>query len=528
VSYNLATPVYRQSRINPTALAVTCAGAEVTYAELARRAHALAATLGRSPSWLPQGRGLPRVAVLASRSIEACVAVLGASWAGGTYVPISLKAPEERLVALFERYAFSALVADAEGAKLLTARLLAACPALVVRPDAPGPVSGPSPSGTAAHRRDALPDAADVQPPHPLDEEDLAYIIFTSGTTGEPKGVMISCAAIRHYLDVIVEHFGLTASDRVLEACELSFDYSVHNMFSTWHAGGSLHILPAGHVMNAVKFARESRLTVWNSVPSLAGRLKQVRALSPGSLPDLRLTVFGGEQLPRSTVEAWRRAAPGSVIENLYGPTEATVACLCQRVEPSPAATDARDVLPIGTCLPGTEAVVLTSGREPAAAGEAGELALAGWQLAVGYLDAPELTREKFPTIAGRRWYRTGDLAMRDEDGVFHHLGRIDNQVKVLGHRVELEEVDAHLRAASAVDLVATVAWPFVNGTAQGLVAFVGSAAVDEKDLLARLKSRLPAYMVPSAVVALDPMPLSSSGKVDRNALLDLLKRSER
>jgi acyl-CoA synthetase (AMP-forming)/AMP-acid ligase II len=172
--------------------------------------------------------------------------------------------------------------------------------------------------------------------------------------------------------------------------------------------------------------------------------------------------------------------------------------------------------------------VVLTSGREPAAAGEAGELALAGWQLAVGYLDAPELTREKFPTIAGRRWYRTGDLAMRDEDGVFHHLGRIDNQVKVLGHRVELEEVDAHLRAASAVDLVATVAWPFVNGTAQGLVAFVGSAAVDEKDLLARLKSRLPAYMVPSAVVALDPMPLSSSGKVDRNALLDLLKRSER
>ena len=528
MSFNLATPVYRHSRANPTALAVASAGAELTYAELARRAHALAVTLGRSPSWQRRGRGLPRVAVLASRSVDACVAVLGASWAGGTYVPISLKAPEEWLITLFERYPFAALVADAEGAKLLSARVLAACPALVVRPDAPGPGSERAPDGLPAHHMNDLLDAADGQPPHPLDQQDLAYIIFTSGTTGEPKGVMISCAAARHYIGVIVERLGLTASDRVLETCELSFDYSVHNMFSTWYAGGSLHILPARQVMNAVKFARDSRLTVWNSVPSLAGRLKQIKALSPGSLSGLRLTVFGGEQLPRSTVEAWRQAAPRSVIENLYGPTEATVFCLGQRVDPLPAGTSARDVLPIGACLPGTEALILTAGRDLAAVGEAGELALGGCQLAVGYLDAPELTQERFPTIAGERWYCTGDLAMRDEDGVFHHIGRIDNQVKVLGHRVELEEVDAHLRAASAIDLVATVAWPFVSGAAQGLVAFVGTTTVDEKDLLARLRSRLPAYMVPSAVVAVDPMPLSSSGKVDRRALLDLLKQSER
>ena len=160
-----------------------------------------------------------------------------------------------------------------------------------------------------------------------MSASDTAYIIFTSGTTGIPKGVMISSGAARHYVTMITDYLGLKASDLALETCELSFDFSVHNMFSTWQVGASLYILPATTVMNAVKFARNSGLTVWNSVPSLGGMLRQLKALAPDSLAGLRITVFGGEQLPASTVAAWQVAAPNSAIVILYGPTEAKVFC---------------------------------------------------------------------------------------------------------------------------------------------------------------------------------------------------------
>jgi amino acid adenylation domain-containing protein len=354
---------------------------------------------------------------------------------------------------------------------------------------------------------------------------DIAYIIFTSGSTGTPKGVMVSAGAFRHYLAAVNATLGMTASDRVLGVSELSFDVSAHNMFATWEAGAALHVLPASATMNAVKFARNAGLTVWNSAPSLAGMLRQVKALAPGSLPGLRVTAFGGEQLPAATVAAWRQAAPGSAIFNVYGPTEATVGCMAQRIvesQPLPV-TPGRDVIAIGTPFPGTAACIAGADGRALADGTPGELLIAGEQLAAGYLDAPELTAASFPVIGGKRWYRTGDLAMRDAAGRFHCLGRIDNQVKVLGHRIELDEIDAHLRHASGVDLVSAVAWPLVQGRAEGIVAFVGAPAIDHAQLIVALRARIPAYMMPSRVIAMQDLPLNAGGKVDRHALRRLL-----
>jgi acyl-coenzyme A synthetase/AMP-(fatty) acid ligase len=221
----------------------------------------------------------------------------------------------------------------------------------------------------------------------------------------------------------------------------------------------------------------------------------------------------------------WRIAAPNSAIINLYGPTEATVFCLAQRVGVPHPLTPGRDFMSIGFPMVGSEAAVLDGQGVEVPDGAQGELALAGVQLADGYLNAPELTARKFPVIGGKRWYLTGDLAMRDPTGAFHCLGRIDNQVKILGHRIELEEVDAHLRDVTNALMVGTVAWPLANGGAQGLVGFVGMRGIDDAQVRAVLKTRLPAYMVPSRVVALEHMPLNQSGKVDRNALRQLLAK---
>ncbi|MHB8791488.1 MAG: AMP-binding protein [Desulfobulbaceae bacterium] len=522
--FNLADAVYRHSLRDPARLAIACEGVELSYGELADRAGRIAAALASSPAWRADPGFLPRAGILASRSIDACAGLLGTSWAGGTYVPIGLKSPEDRLLAILDQCRLSALICDAQGAKLLTARVLAACPPLVLLPEPGGGL--PAGSGLEQNILDlhSLPAVASLAPPVAIQPADLAYIIFTSGTTGLPKGVMISAAAVHHYIEVATGLLGLAADDRALEVCELSFDFSVLDMFATWHAGASLHILPANRVMNAVKFARESRLTIWNSVPSLAGMLGQIKALAPGVLPDVRLTVFGGEPLPLGIVEAWRQAAPNSVVYNLYGPTEVTVSCMSQPVAHPPVVTPKRDVIAIGTPFPDISAAILTGDRQIAPAGEPGELALAGVQLAVGYLNAPELTAARFPIINGTRWYLTGDLALRDAAGTFHHLGRIDNQIKVLGNRVELEEIDTHLRELSRAELVATVGWPVADGSVKGLIAFVAGSPVTTDQILTGLRRRLPAYSVPSRIITIEQMPLNSNGKVDRSALIRTLE----
>ena len=524
--YNLATSVHFHSLRDPARLAIAYEGLNISYSELADCSRRIAATLTHSPGWESVEGSLPRVGILASRSIDACIGLLGTSWAGGTYIPIGLKSPEERLVTILGRCQLSALICDAQGAKLLTERVQAACPQVVL-------MSDPGRNLPARFNRQLdildlqdLPVVADAFPPEPIRPTDLAYIIFTSGTTGPPKGVMISAEAVWHYVEVVTGLLGLRADDRALEVCELSFDFSVLDMFATWHVGASLHVLPANRVLNAVKFARESKLTVWNSVPSLVGMLHQIKALSAAVLPDLRLTVFGGEPLPLSIVEAWRQAAPNSVMHNLYGPTEVTVSCLSQHVTSPLLITPNRNVIAIGTPFPGLEAAILTGDRQFVSTDESGELAISGVQLAQGYLNDDEMTKARFPIIRGKRWYLTGDLAFRDASGAFHHLGRIDNQIKVLGNRVELEEIDTHLRELSRAELVATVAWPVVDGNVRGLIAFISGSNINTEQILAGLKQRLPAYSVPTKIITITLMPLNQNGKVDRGALVSTLESS--
>lgn len=516
-AYNLANIVYQRALSDPSQIAVVCAQQVLTYEALAVRACQLMRVMVSHPQWRqPQDR-LPRVGILASRSLEACMAVNAACWAGATYVPLGLKHPLDRLSAIFQQCEFDALITDNAGEKLLAQGLHEQAPANIVNIH----------TTLEAHQTHTEDPTFQLEAPRPIGPKDIAYIIFTSGTTGVPKGVMIQAASIHHYLSTMTKLLALQPTDKALETCELSFDVSIHNMFTTWLAGAQLHVMPAWQAMNAVKFVQQAQITVWNSVPSLAGILRQLKALSAACMPSLRLSVFGGDQLPTSTVIDWQNAAPHSAIVNLYGPTEATVFCLWQPDIKVTSPTNQRDVVAIGQPLPGNQACIVNDQGVPVDDLSPGELWIAGDQLAEGYLAAAALTAHQFPTLNGQRWYRTGDLAMKDQHGVFHYLGRMDNQIKVLGHRVELEDVDAHLRTVTGSDLVGSVAWPVMDGMPMGIVSFVCGSQMNPHEAIQTLKQRLPAYMVPSRLIALSDMPYNNNGKIDRKALCALLQSGE-
>jgi len=209
----------------------------------------------------------------------------------------------------------------------------------------------------------------------------------------------------------------------------------------------------------------------------------------------------------------------------MYGPTEAAVMCIGQPYcEHSPTT---RDCVAIGRPFSNMQAAIAKNDTELAPSPAPGELLLAGSQLAIGYLDDAEKTAARFVTLHGTRWYRTGDLARYDENGVFHYLGRIDNQVKILGYRIELEEVECHLRDATGCRDVAVVAWPLQGGSASGLVGFVVNYEKPPEEVRYSLQETLPSYMVPSVIHAVRELPLNNNGKVDRSAIVKMLSEGK-
>ena len=299
MNLNLALPLYRNSLAHPEQLALSAQGVKFTYFELARFARNIAGAL-LSASVKPGGR----VAILASRSIEACAGTLGACWTGATYVPISLELPEERLISVLESAKPDALIADARGAQLVTDRVVGACPDLILKPAESKIAAKPSQQIGALS---ALAPVDDILEPIFVRAEDIAYIIFTSGTTGISKGVMISAGNLHHYLSVMQDRYRLMPQDRVAGTAEWSFDLSVSNMFLTWSAGASLHVIPSAQVMAPAKFISDNSMTVWFSVPSIIALMKRMKALRPGLLPSLRYSLFAGEGVPLPSAKAGRR-----------------------------------------------------------------------------------------------------------------------------------------------------------------------------------------------------------------------------
>lgn len=525
---NLVEGFVETVRRRPSAPAVCVDGECLSYGEVARRAGRIAAAVRAC------GSGVPLVAVLAARSFTAYAAVLGALLDGRGYVPLNPKFPAERTRAMLARSGCDVLVVGEEGlprlAELLDGPLR---PLTLVTPDAE--CAGGLRERFPAHRfvaPGAMPEGIEAPDARGVRSQDAAYLLFTSGSTGEPKGVAVSHANARSYVGDAVRRCRIGEGDRVSQFFDLTFDLSVHDMFVCWWGGACLYCVPEAHTKAPAKFIRDRRLTVWFSVPSVVGVMRGLRLLRPGCFPELRLSLFCGEPLPAGAARAWQEAAPRSVVENLYGPTEATVAVTSYRWDPltSPAQC-LHGIVPIGRPFNGQSACVVGPDFSAVARGERGELCLAGSQVTAGYWQDAERTGERFVRLPGRGegvWYRTGDWAQESDDGCLFFLGRLDEQVKIRGYRAELQEIDFFLRQAAETDQAVSAAWPLSDGGAEGVVAFVGGGArADAAHIISHCKRYLPDYMVPREVYFLDELPLNPNGKVDRRALVSRLEATE-
>ncbi|MFJ6946128.1 amino acid adenylation domain-containing protein [Streptomyces wuyuanensis] len=476
---------------DPSLPALLSGARRLTYGDLDARVGSLAERL-RGAGVTP---GQP-VAVVLPRGADSVVALLACLRTGAVYCPLSPSDPPARLALLLERLG-PALVLTAEG--------------------------GPAvPDGLPAARVDApvLPRAreADVLP-------GTTYVIHTSGSTGTPKPVAVGHAALEHHLTAVAERFGLAAGDRVLMFAQPSFDVALEEVLPTLHAGACL-VVPEHEVPTGAELAdllSSARVTVANLPTSyfLATRDDMRPALRDGSWAP-RLLVLGGERLPADALRDVLGDTDATVL-NVYGVTEAAISSTVHEISRDSLADGAE--IPLGTELPGERVHVLDAHHRPLPPGAVGELAIAGPGLAEGYPGNPEATAARFVTVDaldGERVYLTGDLGYRGLDGLLYFLGRRDNQIKLRGHRIELEEIEAAASAALGGRSCAVV---LDRETAGGprLVGFLEDggdrAEFDEKALHAELSRRLPGPLVPARWARLDAMPTLAGGKPDRTAL---------
>jgi amino acid adenylation domain-containing protein len=515
----------------PQRIALDAAGATFTYAELLR----LAGLVGQDLSGIA-GPGPALCGVFAGLNVASYAGMLGALLAGRGFVTLNPSQPLERLGKICVRTDLRVIIIGEDALPLL-GELLRTCsnvacvigvqdsqalrefaathPCVKVLCSAE---QGGSPDVEAMRRRLEVRTSADI-----------AYVMFTSGSTGEPKGVPVSNGNVIAYVRNAGAFVRGEPTDRFAQCSDLSFDLSVHPVWLAWECGAALCVVPENSKMAPAKFIRQKEITIWTSVPSVVTFLKRMHFLTPGAFPTIRHSMFCGEPLTAEQVGAWQQACPASIIDNFYGPTEATVAITALRCA-RPLQPDAapNGIVGIGVPFADQSVALVDEDLRRVAPGTAGELLLAGSQVTTGYLGDEALSRSRYvriPELGGTLWYRTGDLARMDASGQLYFVGRVDLQIKIAGFRVELQEVESVVKEVSRAELVAGIAWPVKAGAAQGIHCFMtgGDLDVSEREILSHCRRVLPHYMVPQRVHALRELPLSANGKIDRKALTRLL-----
>jgi D-alanine--poly(phosphoribitol) ligase subunit 1 len=479
---NLIERIDHWAAVAPDAVAHISDDQRLTYGELRRRSDALASYFkgrfadDRSP-----------IAVLGHREPEMLIAFLGAVKSGRPYVPIDTALPQQRI---------DKIVATSKAAALLSTKDIAQ-------------FSTPAARGDTTH----------------VEKDEPFYILFTSGSTGEPKGVTITLACLEHFISWMLAEQCFSKGEVFLNQAPFSFDLSVMDLYCSLATGGTLFSIGRELIENPKQLYRAlaaSGVTTWVSTPSFARMCLVENSFAEPMLPSVRRFLFCGEALaPHSAAQLLARF-PQAKVWNMYGPTEATVATASILIDA--AILEQYSPLPVGRAMPGTRIFVLDHNGRELPVNERGEIIIAGPNVSPGYIERPDLTARAFFEYRGLHAYKTGDLG-QFRGGLLFFEGRIDEQIKLSGYRIELGDVETNLRKLATVRDAVVI--PVVkNGTAQSLTAFVILSAREETSdfklahtLRSQLSEWLPAYMLPHKFVFLDAFPMTANGKLDRGAL---------
>tara|TARA_R110002096_G_scaffold16898_11_gene58056 strand:- start:28990 stop:30480 length:1491 start_codon:yes stop_codon:yes gene_type:complete len=482
---------FRHVAQSPEAAAFALRDDIFTYRELGDRVAHIRSIIRRAK------RG-PRnvIAVVAHEDLNTYASLLAVMAERCAYVPLDPTAPWSRNEALLKR---------AGAVMVLSSK---------------APESG-EPSSSVVHFETAgVPDEHAVYTAPTCHPADIAYILFTSGSTGEPKGVPITHANLLAFLEAFfATGCDIRPSDRVLQMFALTFDLSVVCYLATFISGACLCPVPSSGIraVNVIKVLQDKDINVALFVPSALALMRNY--FDELQFPSLRHSMFCGEALPADLVASWAACTPNATQFNFYGPTEATIYCTYHQWQGPQSEKSVNGILAIGKPMQGMEVLVVDENDKPLEKNITGQLCLYGPQVTHGYWNSPEITAAAFFEIElhgeTKRFYRTGDLASVDDDGDLLYFGRVDHQVKIQGYRVELGEIEFFARKVTG-DSAAAVVVPSRGGLALHLFAVTEMTSAE---VLKNLKELLPAHMVPKRVHTVSELPLNASGKIDRPAL---------
>jgi amino acid adenylation domain-containing protein len=515
--------VTEQAERRPDAVALVMNEERVTYGQLEESSNRLARLLKAAGC-----RKGDRVCFLIPKSPAAYISMLGILKADCIHVPLDTSSPAPRLIKIVESCEPRFILGAGSVASLLDELMSEN------KFRSPVSVGWMGADATAGRNFDVMFALGDLESysGDPLDYqntcEDPAHILFTSGSTGAPKGVVITHSNVIHFIEWANRYFGICSSDRLSAHPPLHFDLSTFDMFGAFAAGAELHLVPPALNLLPNKmadFIRTSELTQWFSVPSILGYMAKFDVVSFNDFPTLKRVLWCGEVFPTPSLIYWMERLPEVSFTNLYGPTEATIASSYYTVPKSPK--DERAAIPIGAACGGEELMVLDDDLRPVPQGEVGNLYIRGVGLSPGYWRDREKTDSVFlPNPQSLepedRIYKTGDLAKVGADDLVYFLGRADSQIKSRGYRIELGEIETALNAIDGLEECAVVAVNtdgFEGATICCAYAPQPGSQVASSILREKLSKVLPNYMMPSKWIAFDKLPKNANGKIDRPKL---------
>lgn len=510
-------------RRSETSVAIRCLGRSITFDELYRSANRLANCL-KQQNVERQGR----VCICLKRSAHVITAIMGILKADAVYVPIDPKSPDSRWRRIIADCRPAAIICEAASMSRVSSVLssLEIHAAIVIL----GSMSGiPESLEKDWVHPNLLPHSSEACPAYRNIDTDIAYILYTSGSTGTPKGVMVSHLNIRNYIDWAIDCFGLSEKDKILGTAPFHFDMSTFDIHCALKSGACLVIASDFDLLfpeKLVQLMESEAVTLWKGISSLFIYLAKARAIAPGRMPLLRQALFSGEVLPTAVLIKWMQTFPEKRFFNVYGPTEATGISAFYPVETIPE--DGGVSIPIGKACANTEIILLSPEDTVVSDGDPGEICIRGAGVSMGYWRDPEKTRSAFvanplTNCEADRIYRTGDMGVRDRTGNILFTGRKDHQVKYMGYRIELAEIERNMTAIAGVHAAAALLSTKRDADMPELAAYYEcDAALDVSSVYSELSGRLPQYMMPRRLIPVERLPRNDRGKLDRTALRQL------